>query len=84
VEILNKLQDNFFSMVGQTFRPNRGLEEFLMEHGVRMPALGEDDSSHMDEEFSKEEIRLAVSSAKAGSAPGPSGQTIALYKYIFS
>jgi hypothetical protein len=54
-----------------------------MEHVVQKPALGEDDSSHMDEEFSKEEIRHAISSAKVGSAPGPSGQTIALCKYIF-
>jgi hypothetical protein len=60
------------------------LEEFLTEHGVWMPALGEEESMHMDEEFLKEEIRHAISSGKAGSAPGPSGQTIALYKYIFS
>jgi hypothetical protein len=83
-EILNKLQDNFFSTVGQNFRPSKSLEEFLTKHGVRMPALGEADSMHMDNEFTKEEIRHAITSAKAGSAPGPSGQTIALYKYIFS
>ncbi len=39
---------------------------------------------HMDEELSKEEIRHTISSAKARSAHGPSGQTIALYNYIFS
>jgi hypothetical protein len=83
-EILNKLQDNFFSTVGQVFQPRRTLENFLMEHGVEMPALEEDEIMHMDKEFSRDEIKHAISSAKAGSAPGPSGQTIALYKYIFS
>jgi hypothetical protein len=38
----------------------------------------------MAEEFSIEEVKKAVSSAKASSAPGPTGQTITSYKYIFS
>jgi hypothetical protein len=38
----------------------------------------------MAEEFSVKEVKKAISSAKASSAPGPTGETIALYKYIFS
>jgi hypothetical protein len=38
----------------------------------------------MAEEFSIEEVKKAVSSAKASSAPGLTGQTIMSYKYIFS
>jgi hypothetical protein len=45
--------------------------------------LGDDDVAYMDMEFSKDEVGKALSSAKSGSALGPSGQTIALYKYIF-
>ncbi len=45
--------------------------------------MGEDETAHMDSEFTREEIKHAISSAKADSAPGPSGQTIAIYKYIF-
>jgi hypothetical protein len=83
-EILSTLQDNFFSTVGRVFQPSRTLESFLMEHGVEMPALGEDETAHMDSEFTREEIKHAISLAKADSTPGPSGQTIAIYKYIFS
>jgi hypothetical protein len=82
-EILNKLQDNFFGTVGHLFQPTRTLNDFLREHGVEMTELEDDDTLHMDIEFSKDEVGKALSSAKSDSAPGPSGQTIALYKYIF-
>ncbi len=82
-EILNKLQDNFFGTVGHLFQPTRTLEAFLEEHGVGLPGLEDNDIFHMDTEFSKDEVGKALSSAKSDSASGPSGQTIALYKYIF-
>jgi hypothetical protein len=82
-EILSKLQENFFGTVGQICQPKRTLDVSLAEHGVGMPELGEDGPMLMDLEFSNDEIRRALSSTKADSAPGPLGQTTALYKYIF-
>ena len=83
-EILNRLQENYFSTVGRKFQPSKELEEFLMEHGVELPVLAEEDHIGLDVEFSKEEVKKAISSAKASTAPGPSGQTIAIFKYLYA
>jgi hypothetical protein len=56
----------------------------LEKHGVSLLELTEEESGHMAEEFTIDKVKKAISSAKASSAPGPTGQTIALYKYIFS
>ena len=40
--ILELLHDNYFSTVGNRFQQTRTLESFLREHGVELPALGED------------------------------------------
>ncbi len=82
-EIIRRLHDNFSDKVGREFQPLRTLESFLVEHGVDVSVLEEDECAHMDEEFTKEEVKKAISSAKAGTAPGPTGQSIALFKYIF-
>jgi hypothetical protein len=47
-----------------------------MEHGLELPVLAEVDHIGLDVEFSKEEVKKAISSAKASTAPGPSGQTL--------
>jgi hypothetical protein len=81
-EILNRPQGNYFSTEGRKFQPSKELEEFLMEHGEELPVLAEEDHIGLDVEFSKEEIKKAISSAKASTATGPSGQTIAIFKYL--
>ncbi len=81
-DILNRLQENYFSTVGRKFQPSKELEEFLTEHGVELPVLAEEDHMGLDVEFSKEEVKKAISSAKASTAPGPSGQTI--FKYLYA
>jgi hypothetical protein len=55
-----------------------------MEHGVELPVLAEEDHIGLDVEFSKEKVKKAISSAKASTAPGPSGQTIAIFKYLYA
>jgi hypothetical protein len=69
-EILSKLQENFFGTVGQIFQPRRMLDAFLAEHGVGLPELEEDEAMHMDLEFSNDEIKKALSSARADAALG--------------
>ncbi len=51
---------------------------------MEISALEEDETMHMDKEFSRDEIKHAMSPAKSSASSGPSGQTIVLYKYIFS
>jgi hypothetical protein len=57
------------------------LEDLLEEYGVWLLKMSEEDSRHMEEEFSLEEIKKAISPAKVSSAPGQTRQTIVLYKY---
>jgi hypothetical protein len=49
-----------------------------------LPVLAEQDYDHMDQEFTKEEIKKAISSALVARAPGLSERSIAIYKYIFT
>jgi hypothetical protein len=47
------------------------------------PVLGEEECPHMDLEFIIEEVKQAISSAEPCAVLGTSGQTIALFNYIF-
>jgi hypothetical protein len=37
----------------------------------------------LEEEFTPEEVKAAISEANEVSAPGPSGQTISFFKLLF-
>jgi hypothetical protein len=82
--ILNRLEGKFRSTVGELFVPEMGLNEFLEKYQVELPRLSDELRESMDEEFTDQEIRAALSSAKAGAAPGPSGQTAAILKYLLA
>jgi len=83
-EIEQILRDGFVSSVGGRFMASRTLEQFLEDTGVELPVLAEAEVAFMENEVEIDEVRKALASAKADSAPGPSGQTIAIFKYIFS
>ena len=83
-EIVEKLEDNYKSAVGSAFVPNMRLVDFLERYGVEMPKLAEEEQQSLNEDVTKEEIQLALSSAKVRSSPGPSGQSISIFKYLFS
>jgi hypothetical protein len=76
--ILNRLEGKFRSTVGELFVPEMELNEFLEKYQVELPHLSDELRETMDEEFTEQEVRAALSSAKAGAAPGPSGQTSAI------
>ena len=59
------------------------LDQFLQEQDLHLPQLSAEDCSDLEEEFTVEEVRQAISEAKAVSAPGPSGQTISFFKLLF-
>jgi hypothetical protein len=82
--ILNRLEGKFRTTVGELFVPEMGLNEFLEKYDVELPHLSDELRETMDEEFTVQEIRAALSSAKAGAAPGPSGQTSAIFKYLLA
>jgi len=83
-EINRVLQDKHKDMVSKEFQQEMQLEEFLTKYQVTLPELSQDSKELLDEEFQIEEVRQALKQADNNSAPGPSGQTIGVFKYIFS
>jgi hypothetical protein len=59
------------------------LTSFLARYELNLPQIDEDQCAMLEEEFTTEEIRLAISEANEVSAPGPSGQTITFFKLLF-
>ncbi len=59
------------------------LDSFLARHNINLPQIDEDQCAMLEEEFTTEEIRNAISEANEVSAPGPSGQTITFFKLLF-
>ena len=60
------------------------LAEFLHKYGVDLPEIDINTTEELDRDFTEEEVRQAMKEAASKSAPGPSGQTIGFYKYIFT
>jgi exonuclease III len=59
------------------------LDDFLQNHNLQLPQLSIEDSEELEQEFTTEEVRQALADAKVVSAPGPSGQTISIFKLLF-
>jgi hypothetical protein len=59
------------------------LEDFLQNYNIELPKIQEQHKDWLEEEFTQEEIEQAINDAHEISAPGPSGQTITLFKLIF-
>jgi hypothetical protein len=59
------------------------LDSFLARHNINLPQIDEDQCAMLEEEFTTEEIKTAISEANEVSAPGPSGQTITFLKLLF-
>ena len=81
--ILDKLTDAYLGKVGHRFTPSMTLQEFLDKYEITLPVLPADEFDYMDMPYSIEEIKNALKTAKKTSSPGPSGQGISLFKYIF-
>ncbi len=83
-EIQKTLEQDYESTVGRDFTPEMSLTEFLEKYGVELPTLAEAEQNMLMEDVTNEELKYALSSAKTSSAPGPSGQSIAIFKYLYS
>jgi hypothetical protein len=59
------------------------LTSFLARHHTDLPQIGDDQKEALEEEFTVDEVKQAISEAHEVSAPGPSGHTIAFYKLLF-
>jgi exonuclease III len=59
------------------------LDDFLHKHNLQLPQLSQEDCEELEQEFTQEEVKQALAEAKVVSAPGPSGQTISIFKLLF-
>jgi len=60
------------------------LKDFNERYGIELPTLAEAAQQSLNNETNMEELKVALSSAKVCSALGPSGQSIAIFKFIFT
>ena len=82
--IVKILEDKHKKLVGTEFKQHMELEEFLDKYQVELPILKEATRDILDTEFTMSEVKEALSQAAGKSAPGPSGQSVGIFKFIFS
>ena len=59
------------------------LEEFLADFDMDLPQIQPEHREMLEEEITEDEVEDAIGEAHEISSPGPSGQTITLYKLLF-
>ena len=82
--ILTELQRKYEDIVSKEYKPDMKLVEFLTKYEIDLPKIDEATAQELEREFTIDEIRSALKEASSKSAPGPSGQTIGFYKFIFT
>ena len=82
--IIQVMQEWYETTAMATTPQTMTLAQFLNKYDQQLPQLTEEQKDDLSKEFSIEEIHEAIQEACEVSAPGPSGQTIAFYKLIFS
>ena len=83
-KIVTILEDKHKKLVGTEFKHHMELEEFMGKYQVELPILKEATREILDTEFTMSEVKEALSQAAGKSAPGPSGQSVGIFKFIFS
>ena len=82
--IRESMSRSYEDTVGREFIPTLELKDFNERYGIELPTLAEAEQQSLNNEITMEELKVALSSAKVCSAPGPSGQSIAIFKFIFT
>jgi hypothetical protein len=79
-----QIMQEWYEHTANTAQPQREtLADFLEDQQMELPQIGQDLQEMLVEEITPSEIEEAINEAKETSAPGPSGQTITLYKLLF-
>jgi len=83
--IVQVMRDRYMACTGQErLIEDNAVTTFLDDMDITLPRLTEDQQEQVGAEITSDEVRQALQSAKAHSAPGPSGQTLGFFKYIFA
>jgi len=83
-DICKALENSYKDQVGEDFLQTCTLEEYIRKYEIEIGSIKDDQKEALEEEIASDEIRLALKKAKAQSAPGPTGQTVAIFKYLNS
>jgi hypothetical protein len=59
------------------------VSQFLKDMDITLPTLTPAQQEHLGDEITRDEVKAALQSAKAHSAPGPTEETLGFYKFIF-
>ena len=82
-EIIRVMQDWYEKTAQEETAQTTTLREFLIQHGIQLPQLSDNQAEELEQEFSQHEVKDALSEAEETSAPGPSGHSITFYKLLF-
>ena len=82
-KIVKIMEEKHKGLEGKKFKQDMELEEFLDKYQVELPILKETTKEILDKEFSTDEVKEVLTQAAGKSAPGPSGQSVGIFKYIF-
>jgi hypothetical protein len=82
-EIVKIMQEWYEKTAQEETIQTMELQDFLTQRGIQLPQLTEDQKMEMEQEFTMQEIKDALSEATEASAPGPSGHSIVFYKLLF-
>jgi hypothetical protein len=83
-QIMEIMTDRYMHCTGQDRDiPDDTVQDFMEEMDITMPKLTQDQQDRIGDDITRDEVKQALQKAKAHSAPGPTGQTLGFYKYIF-
>ena len=82
-EIVKIMQEWYEKKAQEETIQTMALLDFLSQRGIQLPQLTEDQKLEMEQEFTEQEVKDALSEAAEASAPGPSGHSIVFYKLLF-
>jgi hypothetical protein len=82
-EIVNVMQKWYEHTAERVVPQLETLASFFTRQGLDPPQLDVDQRAILEEEFTIQEVKAAISEANEVRAPGPSGQTISFFKLLF-
>jgi len=83
-QIVEIMRDRYMQCTGQDrYIPDEAVKDFLADMDITLPELTQDQQDQIGDDITRDEVKQALQKAKAHSAPGPTGQTLGFYKFIF-
>jgi len=83
-QIVAVMRNKYMQCTGQEQTvQDDAVARFLDDMDITLPTLTPDQQDQIGDEITRDKVRAALQAAKIHSAPGPTGQTLGFYKFIF-